>query len=232
MGRSPSTVRFVEAFRRILRAIYPERPGLADEIESYAWLYFDPNRRCVDPDFVDIGGERFWRGEVRAGEGREAEVKAFNEAHRRLGEFVRQEHGKFRLRGVLDPRKPLDDIDPADAKVGKIDVFAEELRVFLNGKVARTYRQVHCYEIDLDRCVTELRSETKRTKWTNRVRFEKYTADYKVELNGKAPPTEAEFTAAANNAGHYRPRIEMRQAWHNAFGPGQRGRRPTKLPVE
>jgi hypothetical protein len=205
---------------------------LADEIESYAWLYFDRNRRCVDPYYVDVGGERFWRGEERAGEGREDEVKAFNEAHRRLGEFVRQEHGEFRLRGVLDPRKPLDDIDPADAKVGKIDVFAEELRVFLNGTVARTYRQVHCYETDLDHCVSERRSETKRTKWTSRGGFEKFTADHKVELNGKAPPTEVEFTGAANNAGHYRPRKEMRQAWRNAFGPRQRGRRPTKLPVE
>jgi hypothetical protein len=159
MGRSSRTVRLVKAFRTILRAEYPERPGLADEIESYDWLLFDPNRRSVDPEiWAYVGGEEFWRGEERAGEGREDEVKAFNDAHRRLEEFVRQEHGKFRLRGVLDPRKPLDDIDPADAKVGEIDVFAEELRVFLNGKVARTYRQVHCDETDLDRCVAMLRS--------------------------------------------------------------------------
>jgi hypothetical protein len=80
MGRSPRafprTVTLVEAFRRILRAVYPDRPALADEIESYAWLYFDPNRRCVDPD----------RGEERAGENREDEVKAFNEAHKQLRE--------------------------------------------------------------------------------------------------------------------------------------------------
>ena len=44
MGRSPSTVRFVEAFRRILRAIYLSRPALADEIQSYAWDHFQGTR--------------------------------------------------------------------------------------------------------------------------------------------------------------------------------------------
>ena len=229
MGRSPHnfprTVTLVEAFRRILCAIYPDRPALADEIQSYAWPLFDPNRRCVDPDFVDVGGERFWRGEERAGEGREDEVKAFNEAHRRLGEFVRQEHGKFRLRGALHPSKPLEDIDPADVRDSKLDVFAGRLRVFDGNKHIKTYYRVHCYETDLDRRVAELRSEAKPGKWTSPAGFEKFTADYKASLNGKAPPTEAEFTGAANNAGHYRPRKEMRSAWRNAFGPRRPGPR-------
>jgi hypothetical protein len=130
MGRSPRTsfprtVTLVEGFRRILRAVHPDRPALADEIESYAWLYFDPNRRCVDPD----------RGEERAGEDREDEVKAFNEAHRQLGEFVRQEKGTFMLRGTLDPSKPVEDIDPADARDSKPDVFAGKLYVFLGNKI-------------------------------------------------------------------------------------------------
>ena len=91
MGRSPHnfprTVTLVEAFRAILRAIYPGRPALADEIQSYDWLLFDPNRRSVDPEiWAYVGGEEFWRGEVRAGEGREDEVKAFNEAHKQLRE--------------------------------------------------------------------------------------------------------------------------------------------------
>jgi hypothetical protein len=230
MGRFPCAVTLKEAFRAILRAIYPDRPALADEIQSYDWLLFDPNRRCVDPDFVDVGSERFWRGEVRAGEGREDEVKAFNDAHRRLAEFVRQEHGKFRLRGALSPSKPLEDIDPADVRDSKPDVFAGRLRVFDGNKHIKTYYRVHCYEIDVDRCVAELRSGTKRKKWTNRGKFEKYTAECKRSLNGKAPPTQAKFTAAANNEGHHRPRKEMRQAWHNAFGPGRPGRRPTKSP--
>ena len=188
MGRSPHnfprTVTLVEAFRRILRAIYPDRPALADEIQSYAWPLFDPNRRCVDPD---LSGP-FLRGEERAGEGRDDEVKAFNEAHRRLGEFVRQEHGKFRLRGALHPSKPLEDIDPADVRDSKLDVFAGRLRVFDGNKHIKTYYRVHCYEIDMDRRVAELRSEAKPGKRTSPAGLERFTEDYKASLNGKAPP--------------------------------------------
>jgi hypothetical protein len=223
MGRFPCAVTLKEAFRAILRAIYPGRPALADEIQSYDWLLFDPNRRCVDPHHVDEGGEIFWRGEVRAGEGREDEVKAFNDAHRRLEEFVRQEHGKFRLRGALHPSKPLEDIDPADVRDSKLRVFDGMLRIFDGNKHIKTYYRVHCYEIDVGRCVAELRSEAKPGKRTSPAGLERFTEDYKASLNGKAPPTEAEFTAAANKAGHYRSRKEMRQAWHNAFGPRLRG---------
>jgi hypothetical protein len=203
----PRTVTLAEAFRAILRAIYPGRPALADEIQSYAWLYFDPNRR-----------------EDREGEFREDEVKAFQEAHTLLEQIAK---GKFGLRGALDPSKPLGDIDPADVEVGKLDIFAGELRVFLHNKVVRTYRQVRCYETDVDRCVAELHSKTKLGKWTSRAGFEKYCAHFKDKLNGEAPPTERVFTDAANAEGHYRPRKEMRRALRN-FGPRRPGRRPTK----
>jgi hypothetical protein len=151
-----------------------------------------------------------------------------NKAHALFEEGVAR--GKFRLRGVLDLRKPREDIDPADAKVGKLDIFAGELRVFHNGKVVRTYRQVDCYEADLDRCVAESRSETKRTKWTSSAGFEKFTGDFR--LDGKAPPTEKKFTDDVNTAGHYRPREEIRQAWRNVVGPRRPGRRPTKSPTK
>jgi hypothetical protein len=154
----------------------------------------------------------------------------FKEARQLLGGLVARK--KIRLRGTLDPRKPLADIDPADAEVGLVDILAGELGVFLNGKVARTYHQVHCYETDVARCVAELRSEAKPGKWTSQAGFERFTTAYKGTLNGKAPPTEAEFTEAAHTLGHYRPREEMRQALRNEFGPRKRGRRPTKLLVE
>src|SRR5262249_20836334 len=105
-------------------------------------------------------------------------------------------------------------------------VFDGKLRVFDGNKHIKTYYRVHCYEIDLDCCAAEQRSEIKRGKWTSSARFEKFTTAYKVRLNGKAPPTEAEFTDAANTEGHYRPREEMRRAWRNAFGPVPRGPRP------
>jgi hypothetical protein len=197
MARFPRTVTFEEAFRKILRAIHPERPALADEVESFWW---HDRKRLPDEDV------------------------AVNKARELFEERVAQ--GKFRLRGVLDPRKPREDIDPADAKVGKPDIFAGELRVFHNNKVVRTYRQVDIYETDVRRCVAELRSEIKPAKWTNEPGFERFTTAYKNSLNGKAPPTEAEFTAAANGAGHYRPRKEMRAAWRNAFGPLPPGPRP------
>jgi hypothetical protein len=217
---SPRTIKLVEAFRTILRAVHPGRPALADEIESYAWLYFDRNRRSVDPEiWAYVDGEEFWRGEERAGEGREDEVKAFKDAHRRLAEFVRQEHGKFRLRGVLDPRKPLDDIDPADAKVGEIDVFAEELRVFLNGKVARTYRQVHCYETDVRHCVTELRSKTSKTK-PNDVPLPKPLRKFTKNYKGRR--VLKDFTAAAQADGINTTREKLIAAL-NTLGPRRRG---------
>jgi nucleoid DNA-binding protein len=210
MGRFPRTVSIEEAFRRILRALYPARPALADEIQSYDWDSFR--------------GHHWWHEETNL---TPDEVIAVNKAFELLDQLV-VEQGKIRLRGALHPSKPLEDIDPADTSAGKLHVFDGKLRVFDGNKHVKTYYRVHCYETDVDRCVAELRSETKRGKWTSLVGFEKFTAGYKDSLNGKAPPTEAEFTGAANNAGHYRPRKEMRSAWRNAFGPRPRGRRPTK----
>jgi hypothetical protein len=203
MGRSPRTVfprtiTLEEAFRRILRAIYLDRPALADEVESFWW---NDRKRLPDED------------------------AAVNKARELLKERVAR--AKFRLRGVLDPHKPLEDIDPADAEAGMLDIFAGELRVFLHNKVVRTYRQVHCDETDVDRCVAELHSKTNRRKWTGRAGLEKFSADYKDRLNDEAPPTEKVFTDAANAAGHYRPRKEMRRELRNAFGPRRPGR-PTK----
>ena len=193
----------MEAFRRILRALYPDRPALADEIPTrWGWELSYPTYDITRPKRV----RRLIRRKIKTAIKEMAKIKEARELFR---ELVARE--KLRLRGVLDPSKPLDDIDPADARVGVVDILAGELRVFHNNKLVRIYRQVHCYKTDVDRCVAELRSETKRTKWTNPAGFEKFTTAYKGRLNGKAPPTEVEFTRAANTAGHYRPRKEMRQ---------------------
>jgi hypothetical protein len=110
MGRFPRTVSIEEAFRRILREIYPDRPALADEIQSYDWDYFF--------------GHRWWFETNLTSD----EVIAVNKALKLLDELV-VEQGEIRLRGALHPSKPLEDIDPADAKVSKPDVFAGKLRV-------------------------------------------------------------------------------------------------------
>jgi hypothetical protein len=198
--------------------MFPGQPALADKIPTRSgWELPYPKYEITLPKRVRIliGGK-----EVKAIK----KMVKIKEARKLFGGLVARK--KIKLRGTLDPRKPLEDIDPADAEVGMVHILAGELRVFLNGKLVRTYHQVRCYEIDVNRCVAELRSETKRRKWTNPAGFEKFTADSKDALNGKTPPTEAEFTAAANNEGHYRPREEMRQAWRNAFGPRRPGPRP------
>jgi hypothetical protein len=204
----------MEAWRSILRAMCPDQPALADKIPTRSgWEFPYPKYDITLPKRV----RRLIRGKVKKAKKEMAKVK---EARELFGGLVARE--KLRLRGVLDPSKPLDDIDPADARVGVVDILAGELRVFLNNKLVRTYRQVHCYETDVNRCVAELRSETKRTKWTNSAGFEKFTAAYKGRLNGKAPPTEEEFTKAANAKGHYRPRKDLRAALAT-LGPGRPG---------
>jgi hypothetical protein len=199
----------------------PDQPALADKIPTRSgWELSYPEDDITLPKRVRI----LIRGKEETAKKEMAKLKEVREL---FGGLVARK--KLRLRGTLDPRKPLEDIDPADAEVGVVDILADELRVFLNGKLVRIYHQVRCYETDVNRCVAELRSNTKRTKWTGPAGFEKFTEDYKVRLNGKAPPIEEEFTDAANTAGHYRPREEMRRAWRNAFGPRQRGRRPNKI---
>jgi hypothetical protein len=127
MGRSPRTVTLVDAFRVILRAIYPDRPALADEIQSYDWDYFF--------------GHRWWFETNLTSD----EVIAVNKALKLLDEFV--EEG-IRLRGALHPSKPLGEIDSADVSGSKLDVFAEKLRVFHGNKHIKTYYRVHCYETE------------------------------------------------------------------------------------
>ena len=148
MGRSPRAITLVEAFRSILRAIYPDRPALADEIQSYDWDYFQ--------------GSHWWFFETHL---TSDEVIAVNKALELLDEFV-VERGKVRLRGALGPSKPLEVIDPADVKGSKLDVFAGKLRVFDGNKHIKTYYRVHCCETNVNRRLADLRSETKQAKRT------------------------------------------------------------------
>jgi hypothetical protein len=203
--------------------MHPSRPALADEIKSYDWLYFDPKRRSVDPEiWAYVGGEEFWQGEERAGEGREDEVKAFNEAHRRLGESVRQEHGRFRLRGAPNhPSKPLGDIDPADVSGSKLHVFAGTLRGFDGNKHIKTYYRVHCYETDVNRCVAELRSGTQQNRVSLAKPMSKKLRNFTTNYKGQR--TLNSFTAAAQAEGINATR-EILNAALDTLGPRRRGR--------
>jgi hypothetical protein len=71
-------------------------------------------------------------------------------------------HERIRLRGTLDSSKPPEDINPAEIARGKLDVFAQEFRILLNGRVVRIYREVECYETDVARREKELLSALKQ----------------------------------------------------------------------
>ena len=184
MGWPPRTVPLVEAFRRILCAIYPDRPALADEIQSYDWDSFR--------------GPHWWQYETNL---TSDEVIAVNKAFELLDEFV-VERGKIRLRGALNhPSKPVEAIDPADVTGSKLHVFEGKLRVFDGNKHIKTYYRVHCYEIDVDRCIAELRSETKHAK-VGKLRGDDVPEFTKNYFDSEPKPTLTGIRKKWRDAGH------------------------------
>jgi hypothetical protein len=217
MGRSPRTVfphtvTLEEAFRRILRAMFPGQLSLADKIPTrWGWELPYPKYDSTLPKDVrrKIGGK-----EVKAIK-KMAKIKVARESFGRL--VARKE---IKLWGTLDPCKPLEHIDPADARVGVVDILAGELRVFLNGKLVRTYRQVHCYEADVRLCVTELRSETSKTKPKD-VSLPKPLRNFTTKYTGRR--TLKDFTTAAEAEGINATRARFNAAL-DTLGPRRRGR--------
>jgi hypothetical protein len=191
--------------------MHPEQPALADKIPTRSgWELPYPKYDITLPKRV----RRLIRRKVKTAK---KEMTKLTEVREFFGGLVARK--KLRLRGTLDPRKPPEDIDPADAEVGMVDILADELRVFLNGKLMRTYRQVRCYETDVNRCVAELRSETKHAKRTSDADFAKFKSHF---LNSGAPLTEIAITRAAERKGINRPRQDLR----DALPPRPRGPRP------
>jgi hypothetical protein len=181
MPRFPRTVTLEEAFRRKLRAIYPARPALADEIQIQDWDYYHDERWWFETNLTSD------------------EIIAVNKAFELLHEGVARE--RLRLRGVLDPSEPRDDIEPADARVGKLHIVAGELLVFLNNKLVKTYRQVECYETDVDRCVSDLRSETKHAK-VRKLKGDDIPEFVKNYLDSEPKPTLTGIRNKWSDAGH------------------------------
>jgi hypothetical protein len=207
MARFPRTVTLVEAFRRILRGM--GQPALADKIPTRSgWELPYPED--------DITRSKRVRKLIRAKqETAKKEMAKLKEARELFGGLVARK--KLGLRGTLDPRKPLEDIDPADAEVGVVDILAGELRVFLNGKLARIYRQVRCYETEVRRCVTGLHSGTN----PNDVPLPKPLRNFAKKYKGRR--TLKDFTAAAEAAGINVTRERLNAAL-NTLGPRRRGR--------
>jgi hypothetical protein len=211
MERFPRTVSIEEAFRRLLRAIYPERPALADEIQSYDW---DSGR-----------GHHWWHEETNL---TSDEVIDVNKAFELLDELV-VEQGEIKLRGALHPSKRLEGIDPADVRGSKLHVFAGRLRVFDGHKHIKTYYRVHCYETDIRRCVAELRSETQRNRGSlakptsKKLRKPMSKKLRNFTTNYKGQRTLNYFTAAAEAEGINATRGILNAAL-DTLGPRRRGR--------
>src|SRR5262249_23497233 len=118
MERFPPTVTLIDACRGLLRAMCPDQPALADKIPTRSgWELSYPKYDITLPKRV----RRLIRRKVKTAKKEMAKLK---EARELLAELIRKK--ELRLRGTLDPRKPLEDIDPADAEVGVVDILAGE----------------------------------------------------------------------------------------------------------
>ena len=117
-----------ESFRVILRNRYPQRPGLADEVENAD--YFRPP----------------FDGSVRPVE----EVQAVGDALDVLKDAIASQ--SVRLFGRLNGGLP-DEINPTEIDRRGIGILKNDLEVFEQRpvfKVLRIYQHVHCYAADID----------------------------------------------------------------------------------
>jgi hypothetical protein len=125
-------ITLTEAFRVLLRAGYPQRPALADEIQSYRYFHSAPfdkeTGRRIDP-----------------------EAQAADEALAKLKDAVISE--SVRLRARLGDNTP-NDIEPMEVVWNGVHVFDNTLEVYERGRTLRTYRNVHCYAAEIDALIS------------------------------------------------------------------------------
>lgn len=126
-------ITLTEAFRVLLRAGYPQRPALADKIQSHLYFHYAPIDKST--------GRRV-----------DAEAQAADDALALLrGAIVSQ---SIRLRGRLGDNLPAD-IDPTEVTGNGISVFNNALEVYQPStnispfRMLRTYLNVHCYEHEI-----------------------------------------------------------------------------------
>jgi hypothetical protein len=121
------TITMTEAFRVVLRAGYPQRPALADEIRDIHYFHqpFDKTTgRRIDP-----------------------EVQAADDALAVLKEAVNKQ--SIRLRAWLGDNPPAD-IEPMEVAWNGVHVFDGTIEVYgERGRTLRTYRNVHCYAAEI-----------------------------------------------------------------------------------
>ena len=150
-GRTRSgAINPVEAFRRFLRALYPQRPEVADEISGIRWFHNARSNGVPDEEHAVAC----------------AALEKVN---------LERQSGRLHLLGSLNGEPPAEinsidataprySLDPA-ANVGFTEfsdfkVFEGTLEIHHRGVPQRIYRQVHCIENDVDDIVRELAPKT------------------------------------------------------------------------
>jgi hypothetical protein len=122
------SITLADAFRAILRAMWPQRPALVDEIQSSR--YFHDARWCHC---------RLRRIDL--------EAQAADDALAVLRDAIVSQ--SIRLRGWLGDNLPAD-IEHMEVAWNGIHVFDNTLEVYgERGRTLRTYRNVHCYAADI-----------------------------------------------------------------------------------
>jgi hypothetical protein len=152
------TITLVEAFRRLLRALYPQRPALADEIISIRWFHTPTWNGMPEEEHNGVPEE---------------EHKAACAALEKLN--AERQAGRIHLQGSLDGAPPAN-IPPIDAAAPRASldpaavagfsdfadfkVFDGTLEIHRKGIPQRTYRQVHALADDVDAIVREIAGES------------------------------------------------------------------------
>jgi hypothetical protein len=120
-------ITLADAFRVVLRAAWPQRPDVADEIRSYpGYFHIAP----IDP----ATGKR--HPEAQAAFDAEANLMTAI-----VGQRVR---AVGRLGSSL-----MADIDATEITTPGINVFEGTIEIYDRGITLRTYRNVHCYENEI-----------------------------------------------------------------------------------
>jgi hypothetical protein len=118
-------IKLADTSRTILRARYPQRPALADEIQNIRYFHSATINK-------------------KTGLRNDPEMQAADDALAVLRKAVVSQ--SIRLRGCLEKNLP-NDIDPTEVEWNGIHVFDNTLEVYgERGQTLRTYWNVHCYE--------------------------------------------------------------------------------------
>jgi hypothetical protein len=160
-----------EAFRVVLRAGYPQRPALADEIPSDAWFFYPPK----------INGELT------------EEAKAAFSARETIMNAIRKQ--RVRLRGCLKGKLP-DDIDPIYATQGRLKIFDGTLKVSDGGITLHTYSNVHCYQEEIESLIGDAPTTTDQPRRVTEKSAMEYVAAY---IKSTVNPTVTGIRARAAN---------------------------------